>query len=182
MPKLVPLAAVGLLLATAVARADTEVTPSWLKVDAASRKAVMDVVAAANDNNNNWNFNGYHSGEATIVVPLGWTVEIAFRNQESEIPHSLVVMADPGDETKYPTEAGEAAAAFPRAHTKNPVEGVGEGDDDTVSFKADKVGDYLWYCGVAGHGQSGMWTRFKVANGLDAPIVVVAAGADPGRE
>jgi hypothetical protein len=50
-----------------------------------------------------------------------------------------------------------------------------------VAFEADEAGDYLWFCGVPGHGQSGMWTRFAVAADAEAPYVTVAADAEPGR-
>ena len=46
---------------------------------------------------------------------------------------------------------------------------------------ADETGDFLWFCGVPGHGQSGMWIRFKVVNGAETPYISIAAGAEPGR-
>jgi hypothetical protein len=182
LPKSVLLAAAGFLLATTIVRADTQLTPSWLKVDPASKKAEVDVIAAFNDNNTSWNFNGYHTGNATVLIPLGWTVEMAFRNQEAEIPHSLVVIADPGDETQYPQEAGEDTATFAGAHTKNPIEGTGVQGGDRVSFQADKAGDFLWYCGVPGHGLAGMWIRFRAADDVQAPALMVTDEAEPGRE
>ncbi len=182
MPKPIAPAVIALLLATASARADTQAAPSWLKADPASRRAEVDVVAAFNENNANWNFNGHHTGNATLLVPVGWTVEIAFRNREAEIPHSLVVTADPGDEARLPAEAGRDAAAFPGAHTEDPVEGTGHEGGDTVSFEADKVGDFVWYCGVPGHGNAGMWIRFRVAGDLEAPALAVADGAEHRRE
>ena len=111
-------------------------------------------------------------GNGGVSVPpcRAATVEVAFRNREAEIPHSLVVTADPGDEARLPAEAGRDAAAFPDAHTEDPVEGTGHGESESFSFRADKPGDFLWYCGVPGHGNAGMWVRFRVA------------GAEPGRE
>jgi FtsP/CotA-like multicopper oxidase with cupredoxin domain len=182
VPKPIPPAVIALLLATAIARADTQAAPSWLKADPASRRAEVDVVAAFNENNTNWNFNGHHTGNATLLVPVGWTVEIAFRNHEAEIPHSLVVTADPGDEARLPAEAGRDAAAFPGAHTEDPVVGTGHEGSESFSFRADKPGDFLWYCGVPGHGNAGMWVRFRVAGDLGAPALEVAGGAEPGRE
>jgi hypothetical protein len=173
-------AALGLLTAT-VARADTEAVRSWLTSDASAKKAVIDVIAAFNENNSNWNFNGYHTGNATIQVPVGWAVEIPFHNREEEVPHSLIVIADPGDEMEHPPEAGTDLTAFPQAHTPNPIEGTGVKDKGTATFTADRAGDYLWYCGVPGHGNAGMWIRFKVG-GVETPSMTVAADAEAGRE
>ena len=185
MPKfLLPLIAAGLVLATAATAqaAETRSTPGWLKADPASRTVEMDVVSGFNENNNVWNFNGFHTGDATILVPLGWEVRMLFSNKDDAVPHSLVVIADPGEESEYPLEAGEEAAALHGAHSSKPLEGI-EADKpaDTMAFKAEKAGDYLIYCGVAGHGQSGMWVRMKVDEGLDAPALAVAEGAEPGR-
>jgi sulfocyanin len=183
LPKLIPLAAAALLLGTSAARAaDAPVTPSWLKADAAAKTAEFDVVAAFNENNSNWNFNGYHTGNATVLVPPGWTVRVPFHNQEEEVPHSLIVIADPGDPEQYPSEAGEDAASFAGAHSPAPVEGTAKGQGGAFSFTADKPGDYLWYCGVAGHGSAGMWIRFRVAEDVQAPAVTIAADAEPGRD
>lgn len=177
----VPLA-VGLLLPTTLARAETTATPSWLKADAAAKTAEFDVVAAFNENNSNWNFNGYHTGNATVPVPVGWTVQIPYRNLETDVPHSLVVMTDTGSEDDFPSEVGEAGAVFPGAHSKSPVEGTATEVDESFSFTADKAGDYLWYCGVPGHGAAGMWIRFRVTDEVDAPAVTLADDAEPGRE
>jgi hypothetical protein len=83
---------------------------------------------------------------------------------------------------QYPTETGEDAAAFSGAHTANPIEGRQQGTSEVFTFRADKAGDYLWYCGVAGHGSAGMWIRFRVADDVAAPAVVLAADAEPGRD
>jgi hypothetical protein len=182
LPKLVRLTFVGFLLATEVARAAMPASPSWLKADDASRKAEIDIIAAFNENNTSWNFNGYHTGNATVLVPPGWLVEVPFRNEEAEVPHSMVVIADPGDEAEYPSEVGEEAAALPGAHTTSPVEGTAKGAREAFSFRADTTGDYLWYCGVPGHGNAGMWIRLRVTDEVKAPAVLLAADAEPGRE
>jgi Sulfocyanin (SoxE) domain len=161
-------------------RAEERMVPSWMTVDAGAQKVEMDVVAGFNPNNSSWNFNGYYEGGMTVVVPEDWRVEIALSNRDGDVPHSLVVMADPG-EAELPLQAGREQAAFPRAYSRSPEQGLSAGDQDVVSFKADEVGDYLWFCGVPGHGQSGMWTRFAVAADADAPYVTVAPEAEPGR-
>lgn len=175
----------GLLLAggllAAALPAWAQGTPGWLKVDPAAQKVEVDIVAAFNDTNSNWNFNGYHNGGATLLVPTGWTLAVPFRNQEDGIAHSLVVIADPGDEMEYPDHADAQAAAFADAHTAAPDKGSEQGRAESFSFKADKAGNYLWYCGVPGHGNAGMWIRFQVADDAKAPSLSLAADAEPGR-
>ena len=174
------LAAALLLVATAAPAAADELVPSWMSVDAGAQKVSMDVVAGFNPNNSNWNFNGYYEGGMTAVVPEGWRVEITLSNRDGDVPHSLVVMADPGADN-LPLQAGREQAAFARAYSKSPEQGISAGDQDTVSFKTDKTGDFLWFCGVPGHGQSGMWTRFAVRGDAEAPYITIAADAEPGR-
>ena len=173
------LAAALALSATSAAAAE-QLVPSWMTVDAGAQKVTMDVVAGFNPNNSSWNFNGYYEGDMTVVVPEGWRVQITFNVWDGDVPHSLAVTADPGADD-LPLQAGREQAAFSRAYSKSPEQGISAGDHDTVSFKADKTGDFLWFCGVTGHGQSGMWIRFEVVNGAEAPYIMIAAGAEPGR-
>jgi sulfocyanin len=161
------------LIATFAAAAE-QLVPSWMTVDAGAQKVTMDVVAGSNPNNSSWNLNGEYQGRMTVVVPQGWRVEITFTNHDGDVPHSLVVMEDPGADN-LPLQAGREQAAFPRAYSKSPEQGISAGDHDTVSFKADETGDFLWFCGVPGHGQSGMWIRFSVSADAEAPYVTTAA-------
>ena len=175
-----PLAAALLLIATPATAAEEQLVPTWMTVDAGAHKVTMDVVAGFNPNNSNWNFNGYYDGEMTVVVPEGWQVEITLSNRDGGLPHSLVVMADPGTDN-LPLQAGREQAAFPRAYSRSPEQGISAGDRDTISFKTNKTGDFLWFCGVPGHGQSGMWIRFAVTGDADSPYVIIAPDAEPGR-
>ena len=168
------------LAAAGPIRAEERLTPSWMATDAGARRVEMDVVAGFNPNNSSWNINGYYDGTMTVNVPEGWRVEIAFTNSDGDVPHSLVVMADPGADN-LPLQAGREQTAFSRAYSKSPEQGISAGDGDTISFKTNKTGDFLWFCGVPGHGQSGMWIRFEVINGAEAPYIMIAAGAEPGR-
>jgi sulfocyanin len=174
------LAAALVLIATVASAAEERTVPSWMTVDAGAQKVTMDVVAGFNANNSSWNLNGDYEGDMTVVVPQGWRVEITFTNHDGDVPHSLVVMADPGPDN-LPLQAGREQAAFPRAYSKSPEQGISAGDRDTISFKTDKTGDFLWFCGVPGHGQSGMWIRFEVINSAEAPYITIDAGAEPGR-
>ena len=173
-------AALALLALAVPAVAEERLTPSWMTVQGDTKSVEMDVIAAFNANNSNWNFNGYHDGNMTVVVPEGWRVRIDFTTRDANVPHSLVVIADPGRDN-LPPEAGREQTAFSRAYSKSPIQGISAGDADVISFTAKRAGDYLWYCGVPGHGQSGMWVYFRVSTDADAPYLIVAADAGPGR-
>jgi hypothetical protein len=175
-----PLAAAPLLIATPAMAVEEQLVPTWMTVDAGAHKVTMDVVAGFNPNNSNWNFNGYYDGDMTVVVPKGWQVEITFTHRDGEVPHSLVVMADPGADN-LPLQAGREQAAFPRAYSRSPEQGISAGAQDTLSFKADQTGEFLWFCGVPGHGQSGMWMRFAVTGDAKTPYITITADAEPGR-
>jgi RNase P/RNase MRP subunit p29 len=175
-----PLAAALPQIATRATAAEERLVPTWMTVDAGAHKVTMDVVAGFNPNNSNWNFNGYYDGDMTVVVPEGWQVEIALTDRDGEVPHSLVVMADTGADN-LPLQAGREQAAFPRAYSRSPEQGISARDQDTISFKADQTGEFLWFCGVPGHGQSGMWMRFAVTDEAETPYITTTADAEPGR-
>jgi nitrite reductase (NO-forming) len=80
-----------------------------------------------------------------------------------------------------PLQAGREQAAFPRAYSRSPEQGISAGDHDTIAFQTNKSGDFLLFCGVPGHGQSGMWTRFAVTGDAETPYITITADAEPGR-
>jgi plastocyanin len=171
-----PLLFAGLMAAGVAARPGGAAdTPGWVKWDPGSKSVKMEVVAGNPPSaNGGWNFNGFFSGNGTVTVPLGSTVEIAFKNND-QLQHSLVVIAGEGD---LPPEGGDPA--FPRAFTVKKVEGIPPGGSDRVRFVADKAGRYRWFCGVAGHGVAGMWNWFVVSAEAKAPSVESKAAAAPG--
>jgi hypothetical protein len=56
------------------AAAEERLVPSWMTIDAGAKAVAMDVIAGFNPNNSNWNYNGYHDGDMTLVLPLDWSV------------------------------------------------------------------------------------------------------------
>ena len=52
--------------------------------------------------------------------------------------------------------------AIPRAYTNKLIEGLPQEARDTISFTAPDSGSFRIFCGVPGHGLSGMWIRFTV--------------------
>jgi sulfocyanin len=175
-------AAVALLflLLLGSARAQSELHPSWLMADAGAKRTRIDIIAGYNANNGALNFNGYFTGDMTIVVPVGWTVEVEFKNNDAMLPHSLLV-TKPYPRDHVPEIAGVNEVAIPRAYTNNPDQGIPAPKGDKVSFKAQAPGDYWFFCGAPGHGQGGMWTKFKIDAAASAPSVTIAQGAEAGR-
>src|SRR5262245_32196287 len=102
------------------------------RVDKENKTIHFDIAAGADTKNRGYNFNGFTEGEATITVPLGYTVEISFTNL-SEHPHSLAVVLPKGGLSPL----SEKNPAFPGAITKNPSTGLPFMGRDEIRFVAD---------------------------------------------
>ncbi len=164
------------------AQAEEEFLPSWMKPDAEAKTVDMDIVSGFNGNSGALNFNGYYEGNATIVVPVGWKVKVAFRNQDGNIPHSMAI-TEPYAEDDFPLDAGPKAVAIKRAYSRSPITGQSATEKpDTVKFKTKKAGDYYLFCGVTAHGQAGMWIHFKVSDTAEGPSLIVGDDSTDGRK
>ena len=166
---------VGLAL-PAAASAEKRLTPSWMQIDAARKRVTMPLVAGWNPVNGALNFNGYHTGNAVVVVPAGWNVVLKFKNNDGMLPHSVVVTRA-YTEKEMPIEAGLGETAIPRAYSIDPVPGIMAPRGDDIGFRTRDAGKFLLFCGVTGHGQSGMWINFRVDGEATAPALVIHAGA-----
>ena len=116
----------------------------------------------------------FDNGSANLVVPQGWNVNLKFVNPDGNYRHSVAVikMWD-GD---VPQEADESLVAIARAYSLSPAQGCLSCKED-VKFKAKNrddytIGKYSAFCGVPGHGGSGMWLGFSVIDGIDTPFVM----------
>jgi sulfocyanin len=148
---------------TAVA-ADTTPGSKWLKWDEATKTVTFELVAGADGAAKSpFNFNGYTDGEAALIVPPGSNVVMNFV-QKDGTPHSAELIAD---KDPMPNMAGEPA--IPRAYTNKAVEGLPQEAKDVMRFTAPESGSYRIFCGVPGHGLSGMWIRFTVDPAAKAP-------------
>jgi sulfocyanin len=149
---------------TKAARPDTTTVNRYLSYDASARSVALTLVAAANSARGGFNFNGGSAGDQTITVPLGWTIDIDFRNHDA-VPHSALVMA-----VESPLPSIPEKPAFPRAYTSHLIDGLpAQTGHDGMRFTADQAGDYLIACGVPGHALSGMFIRFVVSAEASAP-------------
>ena len=136
-----------------------KITPSWMVVDSSNKLVTFTLTSAYNGNNGSWNYNGFYNGSANLVVPQGWNVNLKFVNPDGNYRHSVAVikMWD-GD---VPQEADESLVAIARAYSLSPSQGCLSCEED-VKFKAKNrddytIGKYSAFCGVPGHGGSGMW-------------------------
>jgi sulfocyanin len=134
-----------------------------LSYDAATNTVTFALEAGAPGTSGPFNFNGYTSGAATLVVPPGSTVVMNFVNLDGT-PHSAEVIADA---ESMPNMGGDPA--IPAAYTKDLTQGLPQGGKDVMRFTAPPNGSFRIFCGVPGHGLSGMWIRFKVDPAAKSP-------------
>lgn len=129
----------------------------WLTWDAATNTATFKLVAGAPGAKSPFNFDGYTDGEATLVVPGGAHVVVNFVNEDGT-PHSAEVIGD--GKAPIPNMGGDPA--IPAAYTRDVTQGLAQFGKDVMRFTAPDHGEYRIFCGVPGHGLSGMWIRFLV--------------------
>jgi len=172
--KLIVTAAVALSTAAVPGLAAAQTTPTWMHVDAAKKAVNFDIVMAPNGTNGGLNFNGYHHGELTITIPVGWSVDMNVTNAGfGAIPHSLEVIKD----TEGIPNQGSEPPAFDGAETVELLNGMGVGKSDHATFTADTAGKYWIFCGVPNHGVGGMWDNLIVSSTATAPTVTVTSAA-----
>jgi len=153
----------------ALAAADS--APAWMHVDAAKKSVNFDVLMAPNGDNGGLNFNGYHHGELTITVPVGWHVDMNVVNKGfGAIPHSLEIIKV----AEGIPNAGMEPPAFDGAETVELMNGMNVGKSDHATFVADTAGKYWIFCGVPNHGVGGMWDYFVVSPTATTPSVTIA--------
>lgn len=136
--------------AAAPAAAPASGAKSPLAWDAATKTVTFALSAGVFD------FNGYTNGRATLTVPPKSNVIMNF-SQDDGTPHSAIIIED---KDPMPTMADQPA--IPRAYTNKASEGLPQGAKDVIKFTAPESGSFRIFCGVPGHGLSGMWIRFKV--------------------
>lgn len=143
--------------APAPATTGTGAQDQWLKYDAAGNTVTFELIAGP------FNFNGYTSGGATLVVPPKANVVMNFINKDGT-PHSAQIISGQG---ALPNAAGETA--IPRAYTNKLLEGLPQEGSDVMRFTVPESGRYRIFCGVPGHGLSGMWIWMQIDSAARAP-------------
>ena len=137
--------------------------PEWMTVDETAQTVALEIVAGKDDSNNRWNFNGYSRGNGTIVIPVGYSVTINFRNDDPNIAHSIGVDARTGN---FPATFQDPQPVFVGAISANATsmqEATQPGATDSIAFTADTAGEYSLICYIPAHAATGMWIRFTVS-------------------
>ncbi|HJR15863.1 MAG TPA: sulfocyanin-like copper-binding protein [Gemmatimonadales bacterium] len=129
----------------------------WLVVDSAARTVTLELEVTAPAAAPSALINGYRSGGARVVVPVGWTITWNWRSADPDTTHSLVVMVQ---REKIPLEGGRAS--FSNAMTRMVTEGLPAGQSDRSTFEAEEAGWYWMLCGVPGHAIKGEWLELRV--------------------
>jgi len=158
------LSAIAALVPTAIAATDGPEVPAWMEVDNAAKTVKMTLVAGQTTANNNWNMNGFANGEATIVVPNGYSVEIVFQNNDpTMMVHSIGVGRVDEIQTPLFTNPTPVFAGAMSTAPADPVNATKSGATETLKFVANAAGDYALICYVPGHNLTGMWLGFRVS-------------------
>lgn len=151
-------------VAQSATKADTAAEAKWLQWNAATKTVTFELIAGLEGTAKSpFNFNGYIDGDANLIVPPGSTVVMNFV-QKDGTPHSAEIIAD-----KDPMPNAGGDPAIPRAYTNKVVEGLPQEATDVIRFTAPDSGSFRIFCGVPGHGLSGMWIRFTVDPAAKAP-------------
>jgi len=124
------------------------------------------LVAGLTGLNGALNFNGFDDGTLVLIVPVGSKVVMDFFNHDGMLPHSAEVIP-----AELPVPAAAVTPAIPRAYTDRLEEGLPPLAKDGMIFTATPAGDYFIFCGVPGHGRSGMYIRLKVSADVKVPIL-----------
>ena len=140
----------------------------WIRIDSAANTVTLDIVAGKDGTNNNWNFNGFANGGYTVTVPQGATVTINFSNNDANMGHSIGVAEKPAG--PWPATM-PATPVFTGGVSSNPTsmtESTMNGETETVTFTANRAGEFALVCYVPGHATAGMWINFTVGGATGA--------------
>lgn len=129
----------------------------FLKWDAGSKTATFELQAGP------FTFNGFSSGGGTLTLPPSANVVINFINKDGT-PHSAEVISGEGPIPNQSTDP-----AIPRAYTTKALEGLPQEGSDNMKFTVPASGTYRIFCGVPGHGLSGMWIWMKIDPAAKTP-------------
>lgn len=129
----------------------------WVTNDAANKQAELLLIGGYNGVISGMNFNGYGNGDMTFTVPLNWNIKVNLQNKSGQMPHSAMVVPE---STKGTVK--DFKLAFKDAQTPDPLAGFVGNQTQNFTFKADKAGSYLLWCGIPGHGSMGMYLSLVV--------------------
>jgi hypothetical protein len=135
--------------------------PEFMRYDAAARRVDLTIIAAFDQSNTGYNFNGASHGAHRIPVFVNRDV---FR-------HSIAVIREVRSLPLRITKP-----VFPGAASRAPDVGLPAGArQDDIAFVADRPGEYLLACGVPGHAVLGSYLRLTVSSADSVPRYEVVA-------
>ncbi|WP_246742692.1 sulfocyanin-like copper-binding protein [Microvirga splendida] len=118
-------------------------------------------------------FNGYYSGNITLMVPTGWSVRIAFTNGSANFRHSLMVTRVYA-QSEMPVTL-QLEDAMWSAYT-DPPERIHPKERAQLSFVAQQAGSYFLACARQTHLMDGHWIGFEVRDGLEQAVAIIHEG------
>ena len=133
----------------------------YVRVDDASRSAVVTLIAGYPATDFQFNYDGYGSGALVLTVPIGWQVTIQCENHGT-VPNSCSVVHHSKD----------TAPADPAWTTPEPQRGLDPAHSASFDFSPTKTGSYRIASLVDGHEASGMWLDLEVVAGGRPSLVV----------
>jgi plastocyanin len=122
----------------------------YTKWDPETNTATLTLIAGP------FKFNLASSGAAGFTVPSNAKVVIIFINKDGT-PHSAEIISGEG-----PIPNSATDPAIPRGYTNKVEEGLPQEATDDITFTSPTSGKYRIFCGVPGHGLSGMWIWLTV--------------------
>jgi hypothetical protein len=123
----------------------------YISVDAATRTAVVTLIAGYPATDFQFNYDGYASGALVLTVPVGWQITVQCQNHAT-VPSSCAVVADRGN--TEPMEPGWS--------TPDPRRGLDPGQSAAFTFTPSQAGSYRIASLVGGSEASGMWADLEV--------------------
>ena len=88
---------------------------TFIKVDAATRGAVVTLIAGHPATDNQFNYDGYSSGALVLTVPAGWQITLQCENRGT-VPNSCAVVKDGSSSAPTDPHARAGFGAVGSAH------------------------------------------------------------------
>jgi len=142
----------------------------WVTVDESAKTVTIHLIAGETDAYNRWNYNGFGNGEATVVVPVGYTVTIDLENRDPINFHSVAVLEAAGS---FPAMFSDPAPVFEGAMSSEATsmtEATAPGESESITFTASTAGEYALVCLIPAHATTGMWIGFEVSASGDSGV------------
>lgn len=165
------------------AAATRAAAPTWVSTQ--GKTVHLTLIAAWNNRNAGFNFDGAANGRMIVTVPLGAKIVATYQNDattphdvriivriikyQKPLPAHTVTLAFAGASAGGGSFGGPGAGGPPRG-TPGPGGPGGPGgppqssrQPQTFSFVANKAGTYMIMCGFPGYALAGMWATFVVS-------------------